>query len=795
MSKITKIDIENFGIFEKFDWDKTIKDKGSTLYLKRTNIVYGRNYSGKTTVSRIFRALETKKLPEKFENPEFQITLADDSTINQNNFQTFSNKVRVFNEDFILDNLRFIINPDEEIEPFAILGENTQIEKEINALQDKLGSDEENLETGLYKKKKEKKGNQDNAEVELRDQEKKSEIQLSNKATKDKNSIKNQHSKFGDINYNISKLKKDITVVLKDTFAPIDDSKKKELEILIEEKRLSEISKFNQPDFIFEKFKVQAKSLVEQKVSKSEKIEELLKEAILNRWVRDGRNLHKDKDLKICSFCDSKISDARWSELDKHFDIESEILENSINTLLEQVKDEQEKVKNGFKPDISLFYTSFHKKIDELNKSYLKRKENYLSELKRIQEQLEKRKNDILNEKTFEELTDYTEELNKVFEKYETVRSEANQFSEELQTKQKEAKKKLLLREVYDFVTVIDYAELTNKTRTLKGKGEEAKSDYETIIEEVNQVIRDMDDKKRQLNNEEEGARKVNDYLNNSLGHKYLSLKAVEETDEIYKGKQFKFEIYRDDKKAYNLSEGEKSLIASCYFLAKLGDVDTKGSKPIIWIDDPISSLDNNHIFFIYSLINAEIIQKQDFEQLFLSTHSLNFLKYLKRLPGAEKTKESTTEYRFLIIQRDFKTSSFCLMPLYLKKYVTEFNYLFKQLHDCLKLDKVDDSNYHIFYNFGNNARKFLEIFLFYKYPDNSTNKLETFFGNGKVPVLFTERINNEYSHLAGGLERGEEPIDVPEMNTVAKLILSKIKENDSSQYQALLNSIDVKDD
>ena len=90
--------------------------------------------------------------------------------------------------------------------------------------------------------------------------------------------------------------------------------------------------------------------------------------------------------------------------------------------------------------------------------------------------------------------------------------------------------------------------------------------------------------------------------------------------------KFIKFEIVRNGNKAHHLSEGESSLIAFCYFMAKLEDVDTKGSTPIIWIDDPISSLDSNHIFFVYSLINAEIFTRQEFEQIFISTHNLDFL-------------------------------------------------------------------------------------------------------------------------------------------------------------------------
>ena len=54
--------------------------------------------------------------------------------------------------------------------------------------------------------------------------------------------------------------------------------------------------------------------------------------------------------------------------------------------------------------------------------------------------------------------------------------------------------------------------------------------------------------------------------------------------------------------------------------MAKLKDVNTKDHEPIIWIDDPISSLDSNHVFFIYSLIKGEIVKTNKFKQLFIST-------------------------------------------------------------------------------------------------------------------------------------------------------------------------------
>src|SRR5690554_7342213 len=62
-----------------------------------------------------------------------------------------------------------------------------------------------------------------------------------------------------------------------------------------------------------------------------------------------------------------------------------------------------------------------------------------------------------------------------------------------------------------------------------------------------------------------------------------------------------KFTLERSGFPANNLSEGEKSAIAFAYFLTELkalrNDNPPKLPNTIIFIDDPISSLDSNHIF------------------------------------------------------------------------------------------------------------------------------------------------------------------------------------------------------
>ncbi|MBF4222907.1 hypothetical protein EAY74_21915, partial [Vibrio anguillarum] len=146
---------------------------------------------------------------------------------------------------------------------------------------------------------------------------------------------------------------------------------------------------------------------------------------------------------------------------------------------------------------------------------------------------------------------------------------------------------------------------------------------------------------------------------------------------------------------------------------------------------------------------------KGKFAQLFVSTHNLDFLKYLKRLKDnyltAEGDKVKCQKAYFVVVRQD-KKSTLQVMPSYLKEYVTEFNYLFHQIHKCASLDTIDDTNYVTFYNFANNARKFFEIYLYYRYPDQgmTPETLSAFFGEDSIPAVLTDRINNEYSHLSG---------------------------------------------
>ncbi len=118
--EIKKIDsIKNIAVFKDFRWASSVRDGDNNIAeFKKINILYGRNYSGKTTLSRIFRALETGSISDKYSSPEFQLAFNGGSTATQNSLTSHGQVVRVFNEDFVRDNLRFIMDDEQTINSF-----------------------------------------------------------------------------------------------------------------------------------------------------------------------------------------------------------------------------------------------------------------------------------------------------------------------------------------------------------------------------------------------------------------------------------------------------------------------------------------------------------------------------------------------------------------------------------------------------------------------------------------------------------------------------------------------------
>ncbi len=649
-SEIKRIDsIKNMAVFQDFNWASSVRDKGGNIAeFKKINILYGRNYSGKTTLSRIFRALETASIPDKYDSPKFRLSFDDDRQVTQDTLHDHEETIRVFNEDFVRDNLRFIVDDTQSINSFAILGEdNAKLEEEIAKHEAELGK--EANKSGLLGEFLDAQEKFAEAGKAHGDKSTEWENKLRDKANNEETGIK--HNKmFGNSNYDIRKIKIDILAFAGNTYSPLTDEQAEKDRKLLKEEPKSEIPQSSSFNLQYAAIVSKTKELVEKKIQVSAPIQELLNDTTLAEWVRAGRKQHQGKRDK-CAFCGSDLPSDLWEKLDKHFNQESEKLRQALSGLLGEIDRERSRVPNLLKIKNSDFYSKFSADLDSLAKQLAEQSNSYRASLDSIKEQVEKRNNDIFTPLTFDEPESVEEPLNEVRKSLERLRKESNRFTKSLNENQRKAREALRLHEVHTFSNDIKYTDESEKIEALEKAKDEAKKAKDAVKEKVDEKQARINGLKAQLQDESKGAERVNDYLNHFFGHQLLSLKAIEaHLEDGSSG--YRFEVTRNDEKAFHLSEGERSLIAFCYFMAKLEDIETKGNQPIIWIDDPISSLDANHIFFVYSLINAKIVtpekdedggekkERDRFKQLFISTHNLEFLKYLKRLPGAVNKKK-----------------------------------------------------------------------------------------------------------------------------------------------------------
>ena len=777
--------IKNFAVYPDFDWDSAIRDTGNNIgEFKKLNILYGRNYSGKTSLSRIFRSFEVGAVHIKYPNSKYELVGKGNNFLDETCVRNHEYEIRVYNKDFVNENLKWLTDEEGSIKPFTIIGgQNVETENKISKNKEILGSEE--LEKGL-KYIYIQKNKQFADKVSYRSQAETSlEVKLRNKANLE---IKTNPI-YRNVNYRINNIKNDIQLIQNSPPQLLSEKEIQEKKYLLNEAPLSSIPLL--PIYIpdFDIIVEYSNQLLGKEIKPTESIQDLINNSLLQEWVRSGIGLHKEK-LGKCGFCGQILPDDLWVKLDAHFSKESEELREDIIQQIQKIEEIKKEVKEWFTLNKEHFYKVFEEKFLGQRAEWKRELKNFLAILDLIKAELENRKNDIFNCKPQLEVTDISTSLVSRQKFINDLIVKNNEKTNSLTEEQQKAVETLRLDEVAKFLNTIDYSKELTNINQLKTEEENLRAETEGVKANIKKLEDEIQAWEIELKDERLAADKVNEYLNHFFGHEGLTLVA-EEQDSVSN-----FVIKRGEKEAYNLIEGECSLISFCYFMAKLEDGVSKNKDVIIWIDDPISSLDSNHIFFIYSLIESKIAKpykKEDgsntynYCQLFISTHNLDFLKYLKRLSKPKK------DFEYFLLERGKESTVISLMPNYLRNYITEFNYLFHQIYKCREIGEA--TGHDCFYNFGNNLRKFLEAYLFYKYPVNKdiTEKLRLFFGDDDTSVELTNRLDNELSHLEEIFDRSMKPIEIPEIPKLANYVLNQIRIKDTEQYNALIESIGAK--
>ncbi len=742
IKKITQI--KDFGIFKNFDWSNNIKP------FNKYNYFFGWNYSGKSTLSRIFKCIANKEINNDFNNAEFALECEGEISITNKNLNQSDIIVRVFNEDFIEENFEWN-NENKEIEPVLILGEeNIELNKKL-----------EELKSIITKKEKEK----NEKEKEKNGKEKNKDEKLTNKASEIRNilGITNQKE------FDKSVLQKSI-INAKD-YKILNNEELKKQKSKYNSKNLEKINKINY-EFKVNTYKEEIEKLLSKKVKPTEIIKDFISNTELSEWVHKGLGLHRDKDT--CQFCGNPLTQERLEKLNQHFSKEYNNFIKELDKLKSDILNYKSNLQNLSFPDKARFYDEFQSDYENKIENIKESINNLTTQLQDLVSEIERKKEKVFDEihleKNFddsieEKAKNLINEINEIIEKH-------NATSDNLDEEKKRVKESIIKYYVKDFVENSDYTKIVEEIEKLTEE-----------IKKINDEIKDANEKIKEIEQKIEassiGAEKINTIFKEFFGDDKLRIEKTENG---------KYKLYRDETIAKNLSTGERNIISLIYFFIKLEETGFDRSNAIIFIDDPVSSLDSNHMYQVYSFICQKI---KDLQQVFITTHNFDFFNLLKDM---NRYDLKNNEGNFYLVKRIKNANNdYCTienLPSVLLKFKSEYNYLFNILMQYN--DSQDKSSFELLYILPNIARRFLEAYLFQKYPDGKKfkDKCNKFFGNSESSEIKTTlKLLDEHSHEENP-EHSQKFPDIKELETSVKCILESLEQKDKDHFEALCESL-----
>ncbi|WP_438712151.1 AAA family ATPase [Aquimarina muelleri] len=746
--------LKKFGIYQDFSWND-LDD------FKEKNLIYGWNYSGKTTLSKLFQNLEFKDKNKYFSGAEFSFTTEKDNletTHSQDDLENFSFDVKVFNSNYIKRVFTFDL-PNSDIQPISFyLGDPSgELDKKIKHLEKKK-SQLENIKENRYQKIVDEFNNYN-----------KTNGKFTSKA-------KEIRENYLDNKLDQNKLNKAIVKQIADRIKP--DLPQYILSAINKEKTKSKAIAENTFDAQNEDFSFlenletlinEVKSILEETAPKSIPFPALDKDKALFDWVQSGIKLHKNETE--CKFCTNTLPENRMSDLNSYYSKKLQEIQTAIASVRAKIKEENKKLEIKF-PDKKNLENSFQVDYQKAIENYSETVKKYKTQLKILEKDLDRKTSNYFNNIFASEI-----ELISLKADFEVIIKSVkahNVWLDEFDENKKKSLNKILEHYIAEYLQAENYnLKENNKDLALN------------IISNINSKISiNKTDKlllESQLKSSVKGQKELNDILEILLHRNDIRIEISNN----------KFTLKRNGHPANNLSEGEKSAIAFAYFLTELkslrNDEPPKLPKTIVFIDDPISSLDSNHIFQIRLLLH-NFFKVKDFAQLFISTHNFEFFSVMldtKLMGRIDKITSENKRPLYFIKRDDDNNSIIKKLPKAFSSYKSEYVGLFHTIKEFNDLaNKEDFPNLLIL---PNAVRRFLELYTLMKYPSDTEvdNRVKQVF-NPKDKPLYNTKLLHWFSHQ-NQFEKVQQHDDkILQIGDAISELLEYIKTKDSLHWKGL---------
>lgn len=737
--------LKNFGAYTTFAWPNAADMRA----FARFNLFYGWNYSGKTTISRFFDCLRLGKLDEPFLKATFHITREDGTSVNEQNIQPDPG-IRVCNVDYIRRNLRWD-QPDHGLEPIFILGE------ENLALQARL---EEILK--LLPPLRDATRSAD-------DQRKELEHSLNQKLTDEARKVKQHLWADRPEAFERPRLQKliqelgpgHVNLQLTDE-RYVEESAKFSARSLDRLPTVSVPTQISMLPTIFPELLSLTPS--------GRVIEKLQANPELNIWVKRGWELHSHSAGEQCAFCGNTLSAERASQLAQHF---SQEYQKQLDELI-PIKESYMSARASLAKASNLAFNrgNFYAHLAERAAERITEHQiAVIAECEKLDTVIsllgEKEKN-LFNRLTCETDPSVDNRLQESVNKLNAIVQEHNDYTTNLAASRDSARMALTYHAASQAATATEYFETRSKIDDLKDNQNRTDEEIRGFETEQRNLLAKLDQSAK-------GAEKINNYLDTYFGKADLRIEPNDKN---------RFEVKRGDQIAVHLSEGEKTAISFAHFLATLEERGTRIEDTIIFIDDPVSSLDSNHLFGVFSLIEARL---QHCKQLFISTHNHEFfdllLDWRKNKNGNIKNDSAAYLVRKLADGTESKCD-FVPLPTELIKFRSEYVYLFSLIYRC-EQNPIQGGE---LLTLPNAMRRFLEAFIRFKYLGLAeTDRWNKCFGDT------AERVRNYLN--VGSHENAMRAAKIPDRQEaieISKLVMAMLRRVDVDHFNGLISKVQI---
>ncbi len=769
IKKINKI--KNLGlVFTDYSWNPKLP------YFKNCNLIYGWTGVGKTTLSNLFNIIESGN---KKDTSNIEYELEDENGRKYKQTESFNKKIRVFNQDYIENNLKIKEGKAKAIT--LILG---KIKKKIS---EQIESDTRELEF----KNNESKIINDRLEQKNKEKNKRfTEIAKTIYAAITGAAIRNYRKDNAESDFSKLKTKellspKDLdkfSIVVKQNQKSFIDSIK-QIEVEIEPNREVELSKCIKE--IIDEAEILLSKTVESQI-----IDRIKDNQEISNWVETGISIHNKYKSINCEFCGQSLLKERLEKLSKHFNEADKKIKEDIDRLIIELSTVYDIISKINFPDKANFYGELQKNYTNDYKKFLQEKENLLKSIEESKKEIASKK-----AKTTE-IVKLSKKINvstfiSLFNCIESHIARHNKITTDFENEKESVIIKLknhYLSTIFDNIKNIEQEIKDDEIalNILKNGDPKKKDDFG--ISDLSKIIINNQVK---ISSDGKACDEINKGLAIFLGrdelhfepHKIKVLNNTGQEEEIGDG----YILKRNNKIINKLSEGEKTAIAFVYFTVYLKEKNFDLKNGIVVIDDPVSSLDSNSLFQAFAFLKNSV---KEAKQIFVFTHNFEFLKLLLNWRKNVEHGKTTSYFMIKNYYNDIlkrRCAYLDKMDKELRDYESEYHYLFKILKE-FKSDGTIAQSYPI----PNIARKVLDTFLLFRVPSGCTiyKKLErikedTNFNENKLTAIY--KFVNDQSHITGS---GFNPSLVPETQKNVAYLLDMIKTASPQHYKILEKSI-----